>query len=505
MPLTLRQVIESPGLRLVPLHVPSQALSAELIWVHSTEIDEPKPYMNGGELVLTAGLRDVNGRHANDYIAHLSASGVVGLGFGTGRIHESVPPPLVEAAREHSFALMEVPRETPFSAISRLVARAVASDEYATLVRLSEAQSALTKLALVPDGFGRFMKRLSSELGTPALLLDPSGKVLAGSYDRDVRGLVDGIHAVQAQRRQIVLSPVKFDFDGRTVSLLPVLSNGHVLRVIVIVADRPPSAVERQIITVATSLVQLSLEQWKVVDGVERHLRSILLRTLATGDVESVRRRAVSMWGPFPDVPLRVLALAGRGAALDRAIDAVNANATHLRGVFHGYFRDTLVVLLPQTPDVFPFIDNLSASIRELTVGSSETVENWADLSLSIRQAVQSLRTAQRRRVPSLCFADIGALGLARVFSNEEAFAFSTSLLTPVLRHQEAGAASELLSSLRAWLEHNGQWNTAAEELNIHRHTLRNRIDKVAELLGKDLQSGRVRAELLLALEILDR
>jgi len=72
-------------------------------------------------------------------------------------------------------------------------------------------------------------------------------------------------------------------------------------------------------------------------------------------------------------------------------------------------------------------------------------------------------------------------------------------LVEPLERH-DAAHDSGLLDSLRAYLEANGQWEPAAAVLGVHRHTLRSRIVKAAEVIGCDLGSARVRAEVLLAI-----
>jgi purine catabolism regulator len=58
----------------------------------------------------------------------------------------------------------------------------------------------------------------------------------------------------------------------------------------------------------------------------------------------------------------------------------------------------------------------------------------------------------------------------------------------------------ELVRSLEAFIEQNGQWERAARELFCHRHTLRYRIRRVEELTGRDLSSARDRIEFWLAL-----
>jgi purine catabolism regulator len=53
---------------------------------------------------------------------------------------------------------------------------------------------------------------------------------------------------------------------------------------------------------------------------------------------------------------------------------------------------------------------------------------------------------------------------------------------------------------LRVWLSCHGQADPAATRLGVHRHTVRNRLGRVEELLGRSLESAGLRAELWLAL-----
>ncbi len=80
----------------------------------------------------------------------------------------------------------------------------------------------------------------------------------------------------------------------------------------------------------------------------------------------------------------------------------------------------------------------------------------------------------------------------------------AAALLDPLTRHDTAGRGS-LVDSLRAWLEQHGPWDPAAVKLGVHRHTLRHRMGKVEQLLGRSLDSPTLHAELWLALQTLPR
>ena len=68
------------------------------------------------------------------------------------------------------------------------------------------------------------------------------------------------------------------------------------------------------------------------------------------------------------------------------------------------------------------------------------------------------------------------------------------------IEESEGAYGGELMRSLEAFIECNGQWERAAKALFCHRHTLRYRIRRVEELTGRSLDSARDRIDFWLAL-----
>jgi PucR family transcriptional regulator, purine catabolism regulatory protein len=76
---------------------------------------------------------------------------------------------------------------------------------------------------------------------------------------------------------------------------------------------------------------------------------------------------------------------------------------------------------------------------------------------------------------------------------------FCDSILAPI-EQSEGAYGGELMRSLEAFIEENGQWERAAKRLYCHRHTLRYRMRRVEELTGRSLGNARDRIEFWLAL-----
>ena len=95
---------------------------------------------------------------------------------------------------------------------------------------------------------------------------------------------------------------------------------------------------------------------------------------------------------------------------------------------------------------------------------------------------------------------DLGAFTLLLSLQDDDALrTYADNLLRPI-EDGEGDYGPELLRSLEAFIERNGQWERAARDLYCHRHTLRYRIRRVEELTGRDLAQAQDRIELWLAL-----
>jgi purine catabolism regulator len=97
-------------------------------------------------------------------------------------------------------------------------------------------------------------------------------------------------------------------------------------------------------------------------------------------------------------------------------------------------------------------------------------------------------------------YRDLGSFQLLLSLQDDEALRlFCDSILGPI-EASEGRYGGELMRSLEAFIECNGQWERAARRLYCHRHTLRYRMRRIESLTGRSLQNARDRIEFWLAL-----
>lgn len=172
----LARLLEDPRLALATVLAPPA--QTRVRWAHSIELLDPAPYLTGGELVMTTGLRLGEGMPAAEveaYVASLVGAGVTAVAFGVGVTHATTPAALVEACRRQALPLLEVPLRTPFLAVAQAVADLLAEQRARTARRVQHAQRELTRAA-TRGGYRAVVATLARQLGAEVALTDADGR-----------------------------------------------------------------------------------------------------------------------------------------------------------------------------------------------------------------------------------------------------------------------------------------------------------------------------------------
>ena len=95
--LTVQSLLDELDLELA---AGADAAAAPVRWVHISELEDPTPWLSGGELMLTTGIPLDTAAKQRAFIRLLADRNLAGLGFGTGFNHKSLPKALVDEAEK---------------------------------------------------------------------------------------------------------------------------------------------------------------------------------------------------------------------------------------------------------------------------------------------------------------------------------------------------------------------------------------------------------------------
>ncbi|MEU0212747.1 PucR family transcriptional regulator [Streptomyces canus] len=547
MPPTLASLVHHSALKLT-VRAGEDRLDVPVRWAHVSELADPVPYMEGGELLLITALQlDAEDPEAmRRYVKRLAGAGVVGLGFAVGVNYDEIPGALVEAARDEGLPLLEVPRRTPFLAISKAVSAAIAADQYRSVTAGFAAQRELTKQALTggPEGL---LAALAAQVDGWAALYDASGAVVAtapewaGRRAARLTADVERLRERPAPASSVVGGSGTSDNDDRVE--LHSLGTGRRPRSALAVGTAAAlGTAERYAVHSAIALLTLTTERSRSLQAAEQRIGAAVLRMLLAGEPEHARTVAGDLYGGLLDAPFRLIvaetvAVSSVRIAADAPTRVPSAAALAAAADINGDPLEALtevvesaaarsgeaVLVVPEGKRLVVLAADGGAAVTacgeyavaleaartreqagagdedELVVGVSAPVGPIA-VAAAYKQAEQALSVARRRGRMYVEHEQLASGSVLPLLADDAVRAFADGLLRPLYEHDATGRG-DLVASLRAWLSRHGQWDAAAADLGVHRHTLRYRMRRVEEILGRSLDDPDVRMELWLALK----
>lgn len=482
------------------------ALDAPLRWVHSSDLLDPTPFLADDLLLLTTGTQFARAGEGDDevdeygaYVARLRVRGVRGLGFGTEVVRDGIPPALAAACHAQRMPLFEVPYRTPFIALARANAEAIAAQAYARRTWALSAQRAISLAALRPDGLAATVAELAAQLGAWVGLFDAAGTLTQSAPDDAVdaatRDAVTAEAGVVLRRGARAASTL--DIAGRHVSMQTLGRGGH-LRGLLAIVDADLDLESRSVVTSVIAMAGLALEQNVGLGRARSALRSGLLQTLLDNDPQLARRVSRELWGPLPAAPVVVGVAAVSAARTDAAVDWLELRAAERGGLFFARSADGIVLIVPSDDDTTA---RALATLLGAAVGVSDPVD-YPSFARAHTQAVTALRAAKAATTGTVArFAD--AAGVLSSLDSPSARALADARLRP-LRANDETHGTALVETVRIWLSNDARIDEAARALGIHRHTVRARVAHAQQLLGVDLSRFPARAELWAALVAAD-
>ena len=147
----------------------------------------------------------------------------------------------------------------------------------------------------------------------------------------------------------------------------------------------------------------------------------------------------------------------------------------------------------------------LAASLPgfHLSVAHSRWVADPADLYRAGQEALLAANVADADGLELLSFEDTGAYRLllpAMSQDSGELERFYEETVAPLVAYDEQ-YETELVATIEAYLDNDGNVTPTAEQLFTHRHTVRYRLERVKELCGHDITSTVGREKLGLGLK----
>ncbi|MEU0117236.1 PucR family transcriptional regulator [Streptomyces bobili] len=523
--ITVRRALELPGLRsgLPEILAGAERLGRTVRWVHAGEVPNIASLLKGGELLLTTGY-GLGTRPAEQraFVRTLAERGIAALVIELGPRFDRLPVALVETARSTGLPLVQLHREVPFVTVTEEIHTEIVNGHYALLQQAEEVHRRCTQALLGGGGIPQVLGILADFSDNPVFLETTDGQLLyaagSGPEGADPLQVWEGL---RGPHKDAPADSVLVDVPGGGPGTGAVRARLALLPVRAPLAPVHRIAAERAAGILAVVLMQARQEEELAARGRGDFLTDLAEGRVAAEDAPAQARVLGFKPGDSPLLPVVMrlgdtLSHGGGWAVLARAVaeELASVGVPVLLGVRPVEGRVPLLLGLRSESERSAVADRVAAALRAgveragiqrpgaqppvVVVG---VAGGWAAASAGLRHAAETATAAQglsdrpwydARRL------DIDLL-LWRLRDHPDLAAFVDRAIGPVRDHDHR-SRPPLLPTLETYLAHAGRKAETARELHLNRQTLYNRLARIGELLGTDLDDPQTVLALSLAL-----
>lgn len=526
-PLTVADVLAFPVLAAgQPRVVTGTAgLGRPVRWVHITELTDPASFLKGGELVLTTGMplpEDAAG--VRRYVDELADIGAAALVIELIRRYHRPPPALVQACRNRGLPLVTLAKDVNFLEVTQVVHARILGDQAEAMrrtQRIHEAFTALTLRGAGPEDVLRAAAEMSGHtvvlenLVHQALICEPSGSTVEealGGWEQRSRATPPGDHAEVLGPEGWLVAPV--EYQGERWGRVAMLPAGH---------SEASAFGPEDVAVLERTAMALTIARLIHATPWERTAQRSALRHLAEQrhrSPEDARARFAALGlpadaGRFVAVLMDLRSSVGAdGAEPESRLsqELRTAGVPALVGALSPGRIGLLLTLRPGRP-WRPTVERLSRVALDLDPGAvvsvGSEVTDLSDAARSLREAARVAEAAlPGQPLPAgRSFHELSDIGLRRLLyalrEDTRIQSYAERQLGRLIDH-DARHHTDLLATLRHYLDAAGNKTTAARRGGLSRETVYQRLRTIERLLDCDLESGEQRIELQVALAALD-
>ncbi len=379
-------------------------------------------------------------------------------------------------------------------------------DELRTLL---DTHSRLAQVASRGGGIAGIVAAVAELSGRPARVEDETGIVLACTGGRSGAALSAAARARLLDKLRREPRPVREGTD-----LVALAGHRADSAALLRMFDPEETATEHDLAMLehAATIVAMELARSATVAEAELRLRRDLIEELLLGMSEEAARVRADALGVDLDRPRRVAVIRRSHAAQAGTVDAL---LPVVRRALHRLGEESLPVARGEEVLCLAGAEvdwNAALGlIREdqaggaCRIGVGSRCARVADFPVSLRHARHAVSLGEQSQPDGavVSFDDLGVYRLLALNNDPAELDHYIDQWLGVLLNYDATKSSDLVQTLATYLRTGGSIAATAEELTIHRSTVKYRLQRMEELTGEDLNDPAVQFSLQLAVHAL--
>lgn len=434
------------------------------------------------------GGPDITEPMLREFVRALAYRSTSALVVRLGRAWEQVPPAIVDEAAHQSLPILTLPADFTPATLLRTIHDAAGNQAFAIVGRALSVQTDLIDALTYPDVERELVNRLSTRLGVSAILYDHRREVLASQGEAPIHLIKDQIDATADSERRLTIgrwnvSISPLGVPGGVYWLALGWTSGQDLTYEIVRSTRYAL---QKLLAAHITTVSVSRRQ----DQIQRaQLLTELLEGVSAVRLARMRDQLVLLAFPREGSynihlvqPHASQSIDTRHSGNDhgeRILDVVQDIAASSQiSVLMAEREHDFVILLPQHP---AFVRDLVAAIPDAEHGISSSFVDLALSRVALRQAEMSLMTGARRGQLTP-FDEVGFINF--VLAQVPAETLSEKAQEVLAGMPEGGLVE---GTILEYLKQGMDIQATAKALHLHPNSIRYRLGRAEEILGRSL------------------
>lgn len=535
--LTVREALQRPLFANARLVAGERGAARLIRWVHILESSSSEKLIHGDEMILTTGMSfTLESFSPMAFMDNLIRQNAACLCIEMGPYFDRVPELLVDLANRFDFPLVVFPHVVRFVDITQDLHSLIINRHHRTLRELESISREFYRMTLHASGIHNVLKLLHRSTQNPIIYRPRQGNPVylpaMPSEVQDVPFAFDEPFWESLADLKPNDAPDLRDDAGLRLMVKPIGVSDQTWAHVVMICRRKPQEYDFLLMESAALAIAQELLRTRYVEERRLFSENRWVDELMNGrlqDEQAIQALVGPDFKAFNELHYRVCLIEVANFTelqADRTDQDWASVGLHLslllRPAFEKFsFRpliawrnNRLAVIALDLKSKHPAKSRLQQALESLAeIGADDRLRDL-DLSIGVsqphiglkhayagfREAIHSLSLRACFRKPLLFYDELGVYRLLLGLNDGDTLqTFVRAHLGPLIDHDRS-KGSELLRTLKVYLDHDGSKQIAAQKLFIVRQSLYYRLEKMAELLGEDFMSPENRISMQVAL-----
>ncbi|MGH4140881.1 PucR family transcriptional regulator [Clostridium sp.] len=527
-------------------------ISNRVTKVNVMEVPDILEWVSEGEFLVTTAysIKD-NINILLELIPKLNAKGVAGLGIKVGRYVSELPREVIKLADELGFPLIEVPFGVSHTDVISSILNEVINDQMNMLIRINVLNREVMNIMMMGGSLKEIAQKLYENIGNSLAIYENMSDSCEVICNEDDRNIIDNIiyehislnHIEDINYYDEVSYKVHRDeIRGRVVErvVIPiVIENVEYGCVFVWFDKKDITPLDNMLIESYVHIIALDFVKKLSLYNMESNYKLEFFDDLLSYN-EDRQKRAIERAKTFnfyKNLKYSVIVILLKDIDDSNKLKVDKVNSLHERisemlfitgrvaklqkdRIIYVDKSDRILILYgsdrsksPQTikSETVNFCQKIldealkKFDVNKITIGIGRSYGETKELYKSLEQAkliVENLSETNRKNIKH--YDD---LGLYRILAFEglqgELIEFCSDTIKPLIEYDKTNN-SELIKTLKAYFECDGNMKKISEKMYMHYNTIIYRVQQINDITGLDLENGDSRLNLEIALKAMD-